>query len=139
VEERDALISISAELKRIKFEVNTVLVRVLEAVAIYTEPGDASLREIVEIVAEHFHTNVLELKADRRPKKITRVRQTAMYLCTQCTHKSLPTIGHFFGGRDHSTICNAKDRVTIWMHDDDEFRREIELLKQKIKEKVDAD
>lgn len=52
-----------------------------------------------------------ELKSPARKADITLVRQVAMYICRELLQKSLPTIGYYFGGRDHTTVLHGHRKV----------------------------
>jgi len=66
---------------------------------------------IQRAVAEFFGIRVEEMKAKRRTKGVAFPRQVAMYLSRELTDASLPRIGEEFGGRDHTTVMHACDRV----------------------------
>ncbi|HKV46128.1 MAG TPA: chromosomal replication initiator protein DnaA [bacterium] len=73
---------------------------------------------IQRAVAEFFGIRVEEMKAKRRTKGIAFPRQVAMYLSRELTDASLPRIGEEFGGRDHTTVMHACDRVKSAMLQD---------------------
>jgi hypothetical protein len=52
-----------------------------------------------------------ELKSSARKADIALVRQVAMYICRELLQKSLPTIGYYFGGRDHTTVLHGHRKV----------------------------
>ena len=62
-------------------------------------------------VAEHFDIRIQDMKVKRRNKAIAYPRQIAMYLVRELTDHSLPEIGEFFGGRDHTTVLHAHGRI----------------------------
>jgi chromosomal replication initiator protein len=66
---------------------------------------------IQRAVAEFFGIRVEEMKAKRRTKGVAFPRQVAMYLSRELTDASLPRIGEEFGGRDHTTVMHACERV----------------------------
>lgn len=66
---------------------------------------------IQEVVAEHYGIKVAEMKSKRRTRNITFPRQIAMYLARELTDSSLPEIGEFFGGRDHTTVMHAYEKI----------------------------
>ena len=78
-------------------------------------PASASrpvtIQMIQKAAAEHFGLRVEEMRAKRRTKGIAFPRQVAMYLARELTDASLPRIGEEFGGRDHTTVMHACDRV----------------------------
>ena len=51
------------------------------------------------------------MKSKRRTRNITFPRQVAMYLVRQLTDRSLPEIGEAFGGRDHTTVIHAVEKI----------------------------
>ena len=69
--------------------------------------------EIIEtIVAGYFKVSVEDLHSKKRSRNIAFPRQIAMYLCRELTETSLPQIGNFFGGRDHTTVLHACEKIT---------------------------
>lgn len=66
---------------------------------------------IQKIVADYFKIRVGDLHSKRRTRSVTRPRQIAMALARELTNHSLPEIGDSFGGRDHSTVLHACNRV----------------------------
>ncbi|MBJ39354.1 MAG: chromosomal replication initiator protein DnaA [Gammaproteobacteria bacterium] len=66
---------------------------------------------IQKIVADYFKVRVGDLHSKRRTRSVTRPRQIAMALARELTNHSLPEIGDSFGGRDHSTVLHACNRV----------------------------
>jgi chromosomal replication initiator protein len=80
---------------------------------------------IQRCVAEEFSLTLQDLKASRRHKNIVLPRQIAMYLSRNLTDLSLPEIGGFFGGKDHTTVLHAYNKIK------DEV-----LKKPEVKEKV---
>lgn len=74
-----------------------------------TKPLTISI--IQKAVAEYFGIRIEEMRAKRRTKGIAFPRQVAMYLARELTDASLPRIGEEFGGRDHTTVMHACERV----------------------------
>jgi len=66
---------------------------------------------IQKSVAEYFSMRISELKSKKRTKRIVVPRQIAMFLCREYTDESLPEIGKSFGGRDHSTVIHAHQKI----------------------------
>ena len=62
-------------------------------------------------VSVYFRLSTEELKSARRQRSILYPRQVAMYLCRTLTESSLPEIGRAFGGRDHSTVLHAIEKI----------------------------
>jgi chromosomal replication initiator protein len=70
-----------------------------------------TIDNIQKTVAEYYKIRVAELLSKRRNRSIARPRQVAMALSRELTNHSLPEIGDAFGGRDHTTVMHACDRV----------------------------
>ncbi|WP_161980937.1 chromosomal replication initiator protein DnaA [Streptococcus sp. S784/96/1] len=84
-------------------------------------------------VGKFYGVSVKEIKSTKRNQNIVLARQVAIYLTREMTDNSLPKIGKEFGGRDHSTILHAYNKIKNMLKIDDGLRIEIETLKQKIK------
>lgn len=77
-----------------------------------------SMREISRATAAQFKITVSELHTSRRLRKFVWPRQIAMALCRELSGRSLPDIGQFFGGRDHTTVMHACREVDREMQTD---------------------
>jgi hypothetical protein len=79
--------------------------------------------EIIQraVLAKFPGITLADLKSQDRTAKTVAPRHLAMYLCKELTNKSLPDIGRRFGGRDHTTVLNAVNRITARLLDDAEF------------------
>ncbi|MFC5631558.1 MULTISPECIES: chromosomal replication initiator protein DnaA [Streptococcus] len=84
-------------------------------------------------VGKFYGVSVKEIKSTKRNQNIVLARQVAIFLTREMTDNSLPKIGKEFGGRDHSTILHAYNKIKNMLKIDDGLRIEIETLKQKIK------
>lgn len=71
-----------------------------------------SIENIQKTVADYYHIKLVDLLSKKRPRNLTRPRQTAMSLARELTSLSLPEIGSAFGGKDHSTVIHACKIVT---------------------------
>jgi chromosomal replication initiator protein len=72
------------------------------------------------------------MKAKNRTKAIAFPRQVAMYLSRQMTHSSLSEIGRAFGGKDHTTVLHAVDKIQTLLQDDPKLRKTIDGLVQSV-------
>ena len=70
-----------------------------------------TIENIQKTAAEYYKIRVADLLSKRRNRSIARPRQVAMALARELTNHSLPEIGDAFGGRDHTTVMHACDRV----------------------------
>jgi chromosomal replication initiator protein len=89
-----------------------------------------TIEQIQRKVGDFFGIKVSELKAKSRTKTVAFPRQVAMYLARQLTHASLAEIGRAFGGKDHTTVLHAVDKITRLLQDDPRLRRNIDGLIQ---------
>ncbi|AND80238.1 chromosomal replication initiator protein DnaA [Streptococcus pantholopis] len=91
------------------------------------------IEEIQSQVGKFYGVTVKEIKATKRTQDIVLARQVAMFLAREMTDNSLPKIGKEFGGRDHSTVLHAYNKIKNMISQDDGLRIEIETIKNKIK------
>jgi chromosomal replication initiator protein len=87
---------------------------------------------IIRVVAEQMQVKTTDIKGDRRQQNIARARQVAMYLTRKITHLSYPVIGEKFGGKDHSTVINAEQRIEELMGEDPDLARTVDSLKRRL-------
>lgn len=92
-----------------------------------------SIPQIQQAVAEYFHLSVEDLKSKRRTQNITLPRQIAMFLAREVTDASLPKIGEEFGGRDHTTVIHAYEKIKESMESDPQINQIVKDLSQQLK------
>lgn len=88
--------------------------------------------EILNIIAKHFNVKLSELQSKKRYKSVVVPRQISMYLAKKLTKYSLQEIGGFFGGRDHTTVIHAIDKVKELRTNDKEFHESMVNLEYKV-------
>jgi len=91
-----------------------------------------TIRLIQEEVARHYDMRVDELKAKKRTKAIAHPRQIAMYIARELTDASLPKIGDEFGGRDHTTVMHACEKILNDKTRDPQLNQTIQMLIKRI-------
>jgi len=91
-----------------------------------------TIEQIQRKVCDLFGIRLSDLKAKTRTKAIAFPRQIAMYLARQLTHASLAEVGRAFGGKDHTTVLHAVDKVQTLLQEDPKLRRTIDGLIQGI-------
>lgn len=95
------------------------------------KPKQITNELIQEIVANHFKIKIEELLAKKRTRNVAFPRQIAMYLCRELTDTSLPRIGEIFGGRDHTTVIHAHEKISRERNEDTKLNNTIkELIKR---------
>jgi chromosomal replication initiator protein len=89
---------------------------------------------IQRCVAEEFGVSLHEMKTRRRNKNIVLPRQIAMYLSRELTDFSLPEIGNFFGGKDHTTVLHSYNKIKGGLNQDDALKEKVERVINIIKQ-----
>lgn len=87
---------------------------------------------IKKIVCKHYGIKLSDIESSKRTKVLAFPRQVAMYLCRDMTDMSLPKIGDAFGGRDHTTVLYACDKISSAMQKDITLKETLDLLKNTI-------
>ena len=83
---------------------------------------------IQQRVADYFQIALDELRSVKRQRSILYPRQVAMYLCRRLTEASLPEIGRAFGGRDHTTVMHAVEKIEREIAQDIHKKHTVEQL-----------
>ena len=89
-----------------------------------------TIPNIQRVVAEYYNIRVSDLLSSRRSRSVTRPRQIAMSLAKTLTNHSLPEIGESFGGRDHTTVIHACEKVKELMHTNLEIDEDFKKLRR---------
>lgn len=89
---------------------------------------------IQRCVAEEFGMSLSDFKTKRRNKNIVLPRQVAMYLSRELTDLSLPEIGDFFGGKDHTTVLHSYNKIKLGLNKNELLKQKIERVIQVIKQ-----
>ncbi len=96
------------------------------------KPKQITVELIQEIIASYFKLKVDELLAKRRTRNVSYPRQIAMYLSRELTETSLPRLGEMFGGRDHTTVIHAYEKISRERNEDVKLSNTIKELIKKI-------
>ena len=89
-----------------------------------------TIPNIQRVVAEYYNIRVSDLLSSRRSRSVTRPRQVAMSLAKTLTNHSLPEIGESFGGRDHTTVIHACEKVKELMQTNLEIDEDFKKLRR---------
>ncbi len=95
--------------------------------------NELNTASIKEKVSQIFSIKMEDFQSKKRTRAIAYPRQIAMYLCRELTDMSLPKIGEEFGGRDHTTVIHACEKVSQDMEKDDEVKSKIEKMIKDLK------
>ena len=87
---------------------------------------------IQDIVASYYNLRIEDLKSQRRTRSVAYPRQIAMYLSRKLTDMSLPKIGEEFGGRDHTTVIHAYEKISENLKTDDTLQHTVNNITKKL-------
>jgi chromosomal replication initiator protein len=94
--------------------------------------GEIAPERIIELVAREWQVTVEALLGRDRSQKIAQPRQVAMYLLRKRTNCSLPQIGEILGGRDHSTVMYAIEKISNEIETKSDLRRRVGNIEQQL-------
>jgi chromosomal replication initiator protein len=97
-------------------------------------PKTITIQKIQQRVGEFYGIKIEDFKERKRTKAVAFPRQIAMYLSRELTDISLPKIGEQFGGRDHTTVIHAYEKIVQMLQKDQELCAVIKALTDKIKD-----
>ncbi|MCY1026822.1 chromosomal replication initiator protein DnaA, partial [Mammaliicoccus sciuri] len=86
-----------------------------------------------QAVGKMYNVRIEDFAAKKRTKSIAYPRQIAMYLSRELTDFSLPKIGEEFGGRDHTTVIHAHDKIKKDLENNPELKNDLEQLEKQIR------
>ena len=95
-------------------------------------PSSLTLNEVVQVVAHFYNLSVDDLIGRGRNKELVKPRHVAMYLAREELQATLPLIGETLGGRDHTTVMYGVEKITSGVEQDDNLRREILSIREKL-------
>ena len=91
---------------------------------------------IKKIVCSHFEIKLEEITGKRRLRKLVVPRQVAMYLSHDMTEETLQNIGASFGGRDHTTVLHAYNKIQRELNEGSSIADDVKIIRIKLKETV---
>ncbi len=107
--------------------------------ALLAHPDSLSPEQILDAVCGHYDLDPDTLKSRDRSQAIALARQVAMYLLRAELHLSLPQIGTYLGGRDHTTVLYGYEKIAAAIEENDQVRRDVLLVRERLyKEHVRA-
>src|SRR5262245_10585237 len=111
-------------------EMNTDLAQEVLADLWTDEEKIITIEQIQRNAADSFRVKLSDLRAKRRTKAIASPRQIAMYLARLLTHASLAEVGRAFGGKDHTTVLHAVEKIQTLLNEDPKFKKTIDSITQ---------
>lgn len=109
-------------------QVKSILVNVITP----PKKRGVSAKKIIEVVSDFYNITTEDLLKQSRKKEYVNPRQIAMYIIRKELETSLPSIGEFFGGRDHTTVIHAIDKIERIIKEKSGLKQEIELIRDRI-------
>lgn len=113
----------------------TVAEEALRDILSVRDPKRITCPVIQQAVCTYYGVELVELKGKKRAREITLPRQVAMFLTREMTDLSLPRIGDAFGGRDHTTVMHACDKISELTASTTRMGQELDDLRKSIQEK----
>ncbi len=127
------LIRISAYSSLTNREIDLDLVKeVLKTLVKHNNKEDVSIEEILKVVAGKMNVKISDMKAHNKNKNLVLARQISMYLARKLTNFSFPDIGQKIGGRDHSTVIYANNKILKNIESDASFKKMIQDIEDSV-------
>ncbi|MHC4248014.1 MAG: chromosomal replication initiator protein DnaA [Planctomycetota bacterium] len=112
---------------------------VLEAPAARRAGGrQPGIEDIMDAVSEHYGVTTAQLQARGRTRTVTLPRQVCMYLARDMTSHSLEAVGAHFGGRDHSTVKHACDKIAELLTAGGPVANAVRAVRQRLSKRTEA-
>ena len=89
--------------------------------------------KVIKLVADKYNLTAEDIKGKKRLSTIALPRQIAMYICREYLEESLPKIGSEFGGKDHTTVMHAVNKIKKMVEKDKTLEKEIEKIVREVK------
>jgi chromosomal replication initiator protein len=105
---------------------------VLSSLATIIPKNSITTKVILQTVSEFYDTPLVDLAGACRKKELVVPRQIAMYLMREEINASYINIGQELGGRDHTTVIHACEKIKEAINSDQKIKQDIILLKQKL-------
>jgi chromosomal replication initiator protein len=127
-----ALIRLAAYASLSRKEITLEFARETLEGSITRPPEHLTVDTILKSVASYYGLKVSDLKSPRRHKSIAAPRAVAMYLARTHTKESYPDLGRAFGGKHHTTVISAVEKITKKLVDDNGLRGEISAIENNL-------
>jgi chromosomal replication initiator protein len=109
---------------------------VLKTLVKYNNKQEVSVEEIIKVVAGKMNVKISDVKAHNKNKNLVLARQISMYLARKLTNFSYPDIGQKIGGRDHSTVIYANNKILKTIDSDLNFKNMIQDIEDYVVNKT---
>lgn len=109
---------------------------VLKTLVKHNNKQEVSVEEIIKVVAGKMNIKISDVKAHNKNKNLVLARQISMYLARKLTNFSYPDIGQKIGGRDHSTVIYANNKIIKTIESDLNFKNMIQDIEDSVVNKT---
>ncbi|PKN18252.1 MAG: chromosomal replication initiator protein DnaA [Deltaproteobacteria bacterium HGW-Deltaproteobacteria-6] len=131
------LVRISAYSSLTNRKIDLDLVKeVLKKLIKHNNKEDVSVEEIIKVVAGKMNIKIADIKAHNKNKNLVLARQISMYLARKLTNFSYPDIGEKIGGRDHSTVIYANNKIINAIDSDSNLKKMIQDIEDSVVHKT---
>ncbi|MGI6697822.1 MAG: chromosomal replication initiator protein DnaA [Clostridia bacterium] len=128
-----ALIRVAAYSSLTNREINMELTQeALKDFFANSKPRMITVDLIKRVISEYYSIKIEDFKSKKRTRAIAFPRQVAMYLTRELTDLSLPKIGEEFGGRDHTTVLHAYDKISTEIKTDETLKLAIDEIQKRL-------
>ena len=118
-------------------EINMDLVKVvLKKLLRQEEKKEVTIEEIIKAVSSRLNIKISDIKSQKKNKNLVMARQIAMFMAREMTSSSFPDIGEKIGGRDHSTVIYAHNKVKKLIENDKSLRDTLEEIQETLLHKA---
>lgn len=108
--------------------------KILDDMGTSTKNKQITFDDIIQVTGEYFKLKKEEFFSKKRTQNIAYPRQIAMYLCRELADLSYPRIGELFGGRDHTTVIHAYEKILKKIKEDSNCEKAVAYLVDKLKQ-----
>jgi chromosomal replication initiator protein len=108
-----------------------VLKRILKRI----EKEEVTIEEIIKTIAAKLNVKISDIKSQKKNKNLVFARQIAMYLARKLTALSFPDIGEKVGGRDHSTVIYANNKMKKGCDDDKNLKKIVQEIEESLQQR----
>ncbi|TDQ38340.1 chromosomal replication initiator protein DnaA [Aureibacillus halotolerans] len=129
-----ALIRVVAYSSLINSDINANLAaEALKSIIPNQKAKVVTIHDIQSTIGREYNIKLEDFKAKKRTKSIAFPRQIAMFLSRELTDFSLPKIGEEFGGRDHTTVIHAHEKISTLLQTDKELQAKLDSIREQLK------
>lgn len=113
----------------------TLAKEVLKKILKRIEKEEVTIEEIIRTIAAKLNVKVSDIKSQKKNKNLVLARQIAMYLARKLTALSFPDIGEKVGGRDHSTVIYANNKMKKGCDEDKNLKKTVQEIEEALQQR----